>query len=179
MNENTTELVVTAPLDREESENYRLLLVCTVRTETVITKVETSLDVFVDDEDDNAPYLNGTDTADVVISFNRSMVRRFPRRRVLDGLAPVSLTSPTSSFALQGGSFGGLSVFDRDLTPIIGRSHNKYVGTLLNVDPWVKETFDIRGTFSERKAAQGGIRETVHVYREQPGEAESSWSLSW
>lgn len=76
MNENTTELVVTAPLDREESECYRLLLVCTVRTETLITKVETSLDVFVDDEDDNAPYVNATDTADVIISFNRTKVRR-------------------------------------------------------------------------------------------------------
>uniref|UniRef100_H2V9H6 Proto-oncogene tyrosine-protein kinase receptor Ret n=1 Tax=Takifugu rubripes TaxID=31033 RepID=H2V9H6_TAKRU len=130
-----TELVVTAMLDREESESYRLLLVCTVRTETVITKVETSLDVFVDDEDDNAPYLNGTDTADIVISFNRTV----------------------------GGSFGTLSVFDRDLTPIIGRSHNKYVGTLLNIDPWAKETFDIKSSFRERKA-QGGIRETVHDY---------------
>lgn len=80
MNETTAELVVTAMLDREESESYRLLLVCTVRTETVITKVETSLDIFVDDEDDNAPYLNGTDTADIVISFNRTVVRRFMRR---------------------------------------------------------------------------------------------------
>lgn len=75
VNENTTELVVTAPLDREESESYRLLLVCTVRTEAVITKVETSLNVYVNDEDDNAPYVNGTDTADVVISFNRTKVR--------------------------------------------------------------------------------------------------------
>lgn len=80
VNENTTELVVTAPLDREESERYRLLLVCTVRTEAVITKVETSLDVFVDDEDDNAPYVNGTDTADVIISFNRTIVRFTPHR---------------------------------------------------------------------------------------------------
>lgn len=76
VNENTTELIVTAPLDREESERYRLLLVCTVRTETLITKVETSLDVFVNDEDDNAPYVNGTDTADIVISYNRTKVRR-------------------------------------------------------------------------------------------------------
>ncbi|XP_056903950.1 proto-oncogene tyrosine-protein kinase receptor Ret isoform X1 [Takifugu flavidus] len=135
VNETTAELVVTAMLDREESESYRLLLVCTVQTETVITKVETSLDIFVDDEDDNAPYLNGTDTADIVISFNRTV----------------------------GGSFGTLSVFDRDLTPIIGRSHNKYVGTLLNIDPWAKETFDIKSSFRERKA-QGGIRETVHDY---------------
>lgn len=76
MNENTTELVVTAPLDREENERYRLLLVCRVRRESVITKLETSLDIFVDDEDDNAPYVNGTDTADITIGFNRTKVRR-------------------------------------------------------------------------------------------------------
>uniref|UniRef100_A0A8C5I8J8 Proto-oncogene tyrosine-protein kinase receptor Ret n=1 Tax=Gouania willdenowi TaxID=441366 RepID=A0A8C5I8J8_GOUWI len=69
-------LLVISPLDREESECYRLLLVCTVRTETLITKVETSLDVFVNDEDDNAPYVNGTDTADITISFNRTKVRK-------------------------------------------------------------------------------------------------------
>uniref|UniRef100_A0A8D3D8C3 Proto-oncogene tyrosine-protein kinase receptor Ret n=1 Tax=Scophthalmus maximus TaxID=52904 RepID=A0A8D3D8C3_SCOMX len=139
VNENTTELVVTAPLDREESECYRLLLVCTVRTETVITKVETSLDVFVMDEDDNAPYVNGTDTTDIIISFNRT----------------------------KGGSFGTLFVFDRDLTPIyhIDKSHSKYVGTLLNSDGWINKTFDIKGTFSEKKAAHGGIRETVHDYQ--------------
>lgn len=81
MDENTTELVVTAPLDREESECYRLLLVCTVRTETFITKLDASLDVFVNDEDDNAPYVNGTDTADIVISFNRTKVRRLIKHR--------------------------------------------------------------------------------------------------
>lgn len=70
-------------------------------------------------------------------------------------------------FFFQGGSFGTLFVFDRDLTPIypIEKSHNKYVGTLLNSDPWIKEAFDIKGTFSEKKAAHGGIRETVHDYR--------------
>ncbi|XP_018536505.1 proto-oncogene tyrosine-protein kinase receptor Ret [Lates calcarifer] len=139
VNENTTELVVTAPLDREESECYRLLLVCTVRTDSVITKVETSLDVFVNDEDDNAPYVNGTDMADIVISFNRT----------------------------KGGSFGTLLVFDRDLTPLyqIDKSHNKYVGTLLSSDPWINKTFDIKGTFREKKTAPGGIRETVHEYQ--------------
>lgn len=74
MNENTTELVVTAPLDREEVERYRLLLVCRVRTETRLTRVETPLDVLVNDEDDNSPFVNETDTADVVISLNRAKV---------------------------------------------------------------------------------------------------------
>uniref|UniRef100_A0A665TRJ8 Proto-oncogene tyrosine-protein kinase receptor Ret n=1 Tax=Echeneis naucrates TaxID=173247 RepID=A0A665TRJ8_ECHNA len=139
VNGNTTELVVTAPLDREESECYRLLLVCTVQTESVITKVETSLDVFVNDEDDNAPYVNGTDSVDVVISFNRT----------------------------KGGSFGTLFVFDRDLTPIypVDQTHNKYVGTLLNSDPWSDKTFDIKGSFNEKKSPHGGIRETVHNYQ--------------
>ncbi|MEQ2220872.1 hypothetical protein ILYODFUR_010003 [Ilyodon furcidens] len=139
VNGNTSELVVTAPLDREESENYRLLLACTVQTETVITKVETSLDVFVDDEDDNAPYVNGTDTVDVVISFNRT----------------------------KGAAFGTLFVFDRDLTTLFPKdlSQNRYVGTLLNSEPWIKDTFDIKGTFSERRAAPGGIRESVYDYQ--------------
>lgn len=71
-------------------------------------------------------------------------------------------------FSFQGGSFGTLFVFDRDLTPIyhIDKSHSKYVGTLLNSDGWINKTFDIKGTFSEKKAAHGGIRETVHDYRE-------------
>uniref|UniRef100_A0A1A8IE89 Proto-oncogene tyrosine-protein kinase receptor Ret n=1 Tax=Nothobranchius kuhntae TaxID=321403 RepID=A0A1A8IE89_NOTKU len=136
---NTTELVVTAPLDREEVECYRLLIVCTVRRETVITKVKTSLDVFVDDEDDNAPYVNGTGSTDVIISFNRT----------------------------KGATFGALFVFDRDLTTIFPKdqSHNRYVETLLNNDTWVKETFDIKSTFNERKSPYGGVRESVRDYQ--------------
>ena len=67
----------------------------------------------------------------------------------------------------QGGTFGTLPVYDRDLTTIFPKdqSHNRYVGTLLNNDPWIKETFDIKGTFSERKSAHGGIRESVRDYR--------------
>lgn len=75
VNENTTELVVTASLDREEIERYRLLLICRVQTGKRTTDVGTSLDVLVNDEDDNAPYVNGTDTADIVISLNRTKVR--------------------------------------------------------------------------------------------------------
>lgn len=138
VNESTTELIVTAQLDREESERYILLLVCTVRSETLITKVETPLEVFVNDEDDNAPFINGTDTADIIISYNRT----------------------------KGGSFGTLFVFDRDLTPIYPeQSQNKYVWTSLNNDTWIKDTFDLKGTFREKKNALGGIRETVHDYQ--------------
>lgn len=70
-------------------------------------------------------------------------------------------------FIFKGGTFGILSVFDRDLTTIFpkDRSHNRYVETLLNSDPWIKETFDMKGTFSERKTARGGIRESVRDYR--------------
>lgn len=179
MNASTTELVVTAPLDREESERYRLLLVCTVRTETLITKMETSLDIFVNDEDDNGPYVNGTDTADVTISFNRTKVRRAARYWFRRRLGIQRLTFPVLRF--QGGTFGTLSVFDRDLTPIypIDQSHNKYVGMLRSNDQWVKETFDIKGTFSETTAAHGGIRETVHDYRKKPKGCQNQPAAVW
>ncbi|XP_054654100.1 proto-oncogene tyrosine-protein kinase receptor Ret isoform X1 [Dunckerocampus dactyliophorus] len=139
VNQNTSELVVTAALDREESERYRLLLVCTVRTETAITTLDTPLDVFVNDEDDNAPYVNGTEAADIIISFNRT----------------------------KGGTFGKLSVFDRDLTSMysVDQSHKGYVETLLNTDPWTRETFDVKSSFSEKKAAHNGVRETIHNYQ--------------
>lgn len=66
----------------------------------------------------------------------------------------------------QGAIFGTLLVFDRDLTTTYPEkdSHNKYVGTLLNGDKWVKDTFNIKGIFRERKAR--GIRESVNSYRE-------------
>ncbi|XP_072292708.1 proto-oncogene tyrosine-protein kinase receptor Ret isoform X2 [Eucyclogobius newberryi] len=138
VNDSTWELIVTAPLDREEGERYRLLLVCTIRTDSVVTKLETPLEVFVNDEDDNAPFINGTDTADIAISYNRT----------------------------KGGLFGTLYVYDRDLTPIYPeQSQNKYVWTSLNSDPWIKETFDLKGTFREKKNALAGIRETVHDYQ--------------
>lgn len=76
--------------------------------------------------------------------------------------------SPCFRFHFQGATFGTLLVFDRDLTTTYPEedSHNKYVGTLLNGDKWVKDTFDIKGVFSEKKAAVGGIRESVNTYRE-------------
>lgn len=69
----------------------------------------------------------------------------------------------------QGGSFGSLLVYDRDLTTIYPKekSHNKCVGTLISNDPWIKDTFDVKGTFSEKKAARGGVRETVYDYRKR------------
>lgn len=70
----TSELVVTAPVDREESEAYHLDLVCMIRTEDKLEKFFSSLHVNIYDEDDNPPYVNGTDTEDIKIEFNRSEV---------------------------------------------------------------------------------------------------------
>uniref|UniRef100_A0A8C6SER6 Proto-oncogene tyrosine-protein kinase receptor Ret n=1 Tax=Neogobius melanostomus TaxID=47308 RepID=A0A8C6SER6_9GOBI len=141
VNDSTWELIVTAPLDREESERYRLLLVCSIRTDSVITKLETPLEVYVNDEDDNAPFINGTDTADITITYNRT----------------------------KGGLFGTLYVYDRDLTSICpeprAQCQNKYVWTSLNSDPWIKQTFDLKDAFREKKSALGGIRETVLDYQ--------------
>uniref|UniRef100_A0A8C6SDP3 receptor protein-tyrosine kinase n=1 Tax=Neogobius melanostomus TaxID=47308 RepID=A0A8C6SDP3_9GOBI len=95
VNDSTWELIVTAPLDREESERYRLLLVCSIRTDSVITKLETPLEVYVNDEDDNAPFINGTDTADITITYNRTKVRSTfkatPSAKVLLGIIFLSL----------------------------------------------------------------------------------------
>uniref|UniRef100_A0A8C5AC14 Proto-oncogene tyrosine-protein kinase receptor Ret n=1 Tax=Gadus morhua TaxID=8049 RepID=A0A8C5AC14_GADMO len=73
-----TTLEVTAPLDRDEVELYRLVLVCSVLTGETLTKYETSLEVSVFDEDDNAPFLNGNDSVEVVVEYNRDKVGRPP-----------------------------------------------------------------------------------------------------
>lgn len=70
----TSELVVTAPVDREEKEVYQLLIVCTIQTEEMVDTLFDPLHVNIYDEDDNPPYLNGTDTEEVIIEFNRSEV---------------------------------------------------------------------------------------------------------
>uniref|UniRef100_A0A673W9G8 Proto-oncogene tyrosine-protein kinase receptor Ret n=1 Tax=Salmo trutta TaxID=8032 RepID=A0A673W9G8_SALTR len=77
INDNTTELIVTAPLDREERETYSPMLVCTVQTDTMIDKFFVTLHINVYDEDDNAPYVNETDTEDVVLEFDRMEVTLF------------------------------------------------------------------------------------------------------
>ena len=78
MNGETSELEVTARLDRDEVELYRLVLVCSVLTDKTFTKFETSLEVSVFDEDDNAPFLNGTDSVEVAIEYNRDKVESKP-----------------------------------------------------------------------------------------------------
>ncbi|KAI7805213.1 proto-oncogene tyrosine-protein kinase receptor Ret [Triplophysa rosa] len=135
----TSELVVTAPVDREEKEVYQLLIVCTIRTEEMVDTLFDPLHVNIYDEDDNPPYLNGTDTEEVVIEFNRS----------------------------EGTIYGSLSVYDRDTTPVYpsDQSQNKFVGTLLNNDSWIKTTFTIEPKFREEKAVFGNVRGTVHEYK--------------
>lgn len=61
-------------MDREEKEVYHLDIVCKVQTEEELWKYFTSLHLNIYDEDDNPPYVNGTDSEDVIIEFNRSEV---------------------------------------------------------------------------------------------------------
>lgn len=88
----------------------------------------------------------------------------------LFNLLTLDLKFPSSYFLFQGATFGTLLVFDRDLTTTYPEedSHNKYVGTLLNSDSWVRGTFDVKGIFTEKKAALGGVRESVNSYRKLP-----------
>lgn len=74
VNDSTSELVVIAPVDREEKEVYHLMIECLVRTEQSLNTLFTSLHINVYDEDDNPPYVNGMDTEDVLIEFSRSKV---------------------------------------------------------------------------------------------------------
>ncbi|XP_072533089.1 proto-oncogene tyrosine-protein kinase receptor Ret [Salminus brasiliensis] len=139
VNNSTSELVVTAPLDREEKEFYRLIIVCNVRTPDMLHKLETPLHVNIYDEDDTAPYVNGTDSEDVLIEFSRS----------------------------EGTVFGHLFVYDRDTTPSYPKdqTENKFVGTLMTNDSWIKDTFTILHEFREEKAMFGNVRGTVHEYK--------------
>uniref|UniRef100_A0A8C2JT84 Proto-oncogene tyrosine-protein kinase receptor Ret n=1 Tax=Cyprinus carpio TaxID=7962 RepID=A0A8C2JT84_CYPCA len=135
----TSELVVTAPVDREESEVYHLDLVCMIRTEEKLEKFFSSLHVNIYDEDDNPPYMNGTDTEDIKIEFNRS----------------------------EGTVYGTLFVYDRDTTPVYPTDliQNKLVGTLMTNDSWIRNTFTIEHKFREEKAIFGNVRGTVHEYK--------------
>uniref|UniRef100_A0A8C7H4H5 Proto-oncogene tyrosine-protein kinase receptor Ret n=1 Tax=Oncorhynchus kisutch TaxID=8019 RepID=A0A8C7H4H5_ONCKI len=138
INDNTTELIVTAPLDREERETYSPVLVCTVQTDTMIDKFFVTLHINIYDEDDNAPYVNETDTEDVVLEFDR----------------------------MEGSSFGNLFVYDRDTTPRypINQSQNRFVGYMMTNDSWINEMFTIEHSFKEEKAIFGNVRGTVHEF---------------
>ncbi|XP_030628301.1 proto-oncogene tyrosine-protein kinase receptor Ret [Chanos chanos] len=139
VNDTTSELMVKASVDREEKEVYRLEIVCRVQTEDKFHELFVPLHVNIYDEDDNPPYVNGTDTQEVVVEFIRN----------------------------EGAIFGNLSVYDRDTTPIFPKdqSQNKFVGNLMTNDSWIKESFTIQHTFREEKAIFGNIRGTVHEYK--------------
>lgn len=74
VNDSTSELVVTEPLDREEKEIYRLIIVCNVQTADMLHELFIPLHINIYDEDDTPPYVNGTDSEDVLIEFSRSEV---------------------------------------------------------------------------------------------------------
>lgn len=74
VNDTTSELLVTRPVDREEREMYRMQIVCKVETGETINKLFLPMHVNIYDENDNPPYVNGTDTEDVVVEFNRMKV---------------------------------------------------------------------------------------------------------
>uniref|UniRef100_A0A8C9TXF6 Proto-oncogene tyrosine-protein kinase receptor Ret n=1 Tax=Scleropages formosus TaxID=113540 RepID=A0A8C9TXF6_SCLFO len=138
VNGNTSELVVTSRLDREEKEVYSFDLVCTVTTESKLHRYFVPLVVNIYDEDDSPPYVNGTDTEEIVIEFNR----------------------------MKGAVFGNLLVYDKDTTPIYPKdqTHNKFEGRLMTNDSWIKERFSIYHSFTEEKLIFGNIRGTVHKY---------------
>nr|CAA64146.1 receptor tyrosine kinase [Danio rerio] len=140
VDDSTSELVVTAQVDREEKEVYHLDIVCMVRTERNLEEVGfRSLHVNIYDEDDNSPYVNGTDTEDVLVEFDRR----------------------------EGTVLGRLFVYDRDTTPVYptNQVQNKLVGTLMTNDSWIKNNFAIEHKFREEKAIFGNVRGTVHEYK--------------
>ncbi|KAK6481890.1 proto-oncogene tyrosine-protein kinase receptor Ret isoform X1 [Huso huso] len=138
LDQDTSELAVSVPLDREQREEYSLLVRCTVTTESMVTQVDQPLLISVHDEDDSAPCLrNGSDTTEAVVEFDRK----------------------------EGAVLGRLLVYDADSTPIYPRdqSRNKYAGILLTKDTWIKETFKIEHTFKETNFNH--VRGTVHEYK--------------
>ncbi|KAI5107968.1 proto-oncogene tyrosine-protein kinase receptor Ret precursor, partial [Silurus meridionalis] len=139
VNVSTSELIVTAPVDREVKEVYNLSIVCSVQTEKISHTAVTTLNIIIYDEDDSPPYVNGTDTEDVLIAFSRS----------------------------EGAVFGNMFVYDRDTTSAYHKeqSQNKYEWTLLTNDSWIKNTFTIEQNFSEEKLIFGNVRGTVYKYK--------------
>ncbi|MBN3295839.1 RET kinase, partial [Amia calva] len=135
LNNITTEVAVTKALDREEKELYELLVKCTVQTDLRFTEVTRPLLVNVYDEDDSAPYLNGTDTEEVIVEFNRK----------------------------EDAVLGKLLVYDKDTTPRYPEGQNKYVGTMMTNDPWITKTFKIKNNFNEKRFSNQ-VRGTVHEY---------------
>lgn len=74
-NPDSSEIVFSRSLDREEREDYDLVAKCIVRNSTKEVEVEQSFRIKVDDEDDCPPFLSeGKDTTDVVVEYERKEV---------------------------------------------------------------------------------------------------------
>ncbi|XP_042192766.1 proto-oncogene tyrosine-protein kinase receptor Ret [Callorhinchus milii] len=73
INEETSELSVERSLDREVMETYEMIVKCTWRKEFQVVHIERALHVTVLDKGDNPPFLlDGNDTVEAVIEFNRN-----------------------------------------------------------------------------------------------------------
>ncbi|XP_044155976.1 proto-oncogene tyrosine-protein kinase receptor Ret [Bufo gargarizans] len=138
----TFEIVLSRSLDREEREDYDLVAKCLVRNSTKEVAVEQSFRIKVDDEDDCPPFLpDGTDTADVVVEYDRK----------------------------EGTVLGSLMVKDLDLTPVypVDSSHNRYTNTILNKETFVLEKFQIKRDIKEitERRNDSMIRGTIHEFK--------------
>ncbi|XP_028844947.1 proto-oncogene tyrosine-protein kinase receptor Ret isoform X2 [Denticeps clupeoides] len=139
VNNATSELMVTGPVDREEREVYHMQIICTVDTGDTEHKLFLPMHVNIYDEDDSAPYIPFSDTENVVVEFSR----------------------------MQGTVFGNVLVYDRDTTPVYPKHliQNKLLGTIVTNDTWVKDTFTVAHSFREEKAIFGNVRGTVHEFK--------------
>lgn len=140
-NPDSSEIVFSRSLDREEREDYDLVAKCIVRNSTKEVEVEQSFRIKVDDEDDCPPFLSeGKDTTDVVVEYERK----------------------------EGTVLGSLVVHDLDSTPVYpaDNSHNRYTETIVNNETFVLDKFQIRRNLSEFKFWRNGnmIRGSVHNF---------------
>ncbi|KAM4704109.1 proto-oncogene tyrosine-protein kinase receptor Ret [Rhinophrynus dorsalis] len=137
-----SQVSLSQSLDREERENYDLMVKCIVRDSTSEVEVEESFRIKVDDEDDTAPFLpNGTDTASVVVEYKRK----------------------------NGTVLGMLTVWDADSTPAYpaDASRKKYTKTIISNDQFILDNFRVEHSFQENKFQAKGniIRGTLHEFK--------------
>ncbi|XP_029465336.1 proto-oncogene tyrosine-protein kinase receptor Ret isoform X1 [Rhinatrema bivittatum] len=136
--EDTLAVSVSQSLDREQREDYWMMVKCTVRDGSMETEEEQTFVVNVYDEDDTTPVLlNGTDTAEAVVEFKRK----------------------------EGTVLAELTVCDADMSTY--NTEKKYPGTILTNDPWINETFRLEHTIKETKFHPNGrsVRGTLHEYK--------------
>ncbi|XP_075073239.1 proto-oncogene tyrosine-protein kinase receptor Ret [Mixophyes fleayi] len=141
-NQETSEVHLSRPLDREMGENYDLVAKCIVRDGIKEVEVEQPFLIKVDDEDDNPPFLpNGTDTVDVVVEYERK----------------------------EGTLLGSLVVYDLDSTPVypLDSNHNRYTETIINSDQFVQDKFQVKRDLREITFWPNGnkVRGTLHEFK--------------